>query len=135
MARNYRVEKSQIYLTGLSMGGGATWYIAAAQPIDSPPSSPISGVGDPARATQLATLPIWVFHGAKDTIISVDWSRKMVAAIKAAGGTINYTEFPQRQAQHLGEHLQQSGTLHLAAGPETWKPAEILATETIRPRY
>jgi predicted peptidase len=55
---------------------------------------PVSGIGNPADARKLAALPIWVFHGAKDTIISVEYSRKMVAAIKAAGGNVKYTEYP-----------------------------------------
>jgi len=91
----YRVERNQIYLTGLSMGGGGTWSLAAAHPERFAAVVPVSGVGDPAMASKLAPLPIWVFHGAQDQIISVDWSRKMVAAIKAASGTINYTEFPK----------------------------------------
>jgi predicted peptidase len=91
---NYRVEKSEIYLTGLSMGGGGAWSLAAAHPERFAALVPVSGVGDTAAAGKLASLPIWVFHGAKDTIISVEWSRKMVAAIKGAGGTVKYTEFP-----------------------------------------
>ncbi len=91
----YHVERNQIYLTGLSMGGGGTWSLAASHPERFAAVVPVSGVGDPAAASRLATLPIWVFHGGWDQIISVDWSRKMVAAIKAAGGTINYTEFPK----------------------------------------
>ena len=94
VAGKYRVESSQIYLTGLSLGGGGAWSLAAAHPEKFAAVVPVSGVGDPAAAAKLATLPIWVFHGEKDTIISVEWSRKMVAAIKAAGGTINYTEYP-----------------------------------------
>jgi predicted peptidase len=30
--RNYRVDKSRVYLTGLSMGGFGTWSLAAAHP-------------------------------------------------------------------------------------------------------
>jgi predicted peptidase len=90
----YRADTRRIYLTGLSMGGSATWSLAAAHPGTFAAVVPVSGVGDPADARKLAALPIWVFHGAKDPIISVEWSRKMVAAIRAEGGNIQYTEFP-----------------------------------------
>jgi predicted peptidase len=90
----YRVDTHRIYLTGLSMGGSGTWDLAAAHPDRFAAIVPVSGVGNPADAKKLAALPIWVFHGAKDTIISVEWDRKMVAAITAAGGNIKYTEFP-----------------------------------------
>jgi predicted peptidase len=95
VAGECRVERSQIYLTGLSMGGGAAWNLAATHPERFAAVVPVSGVGNPAMAGKLATLPIWVFHGARDPMISVKWSREMVAAIKAAGGTINYTEYPK----------------------------------------
>ena len=66
----YRVDTRRIYLTGLSMGGSATWSLAAAHPGRFAAIVPVSGVGNPADAKKLAALPIWVFHGAKDTIIS-----------------------------------------------------------------
>ena len=90
---NYRGDPDRLYLTGLSMGGGATWMLAAAHPEKFAAIVPVSGfnLGDAAK---LAKLPIWVFHGAKDSIISVECSRKMVSAIEAAGGKVKYTEFP-----------------------------------------
>jgi predicted peptidase len=91
----YRVDTRRVYLTGLSMGGGGTWALAAAHPERFAAVVPVSGVGNPTDATKLAALPIWVFHGGKDTIISVEYSRKMVAAIKAAGGNVKYTEYPE----------------------------------------
>jgi predicted peptidase len=90
----YRVDTRRVCLTGLSMGGSAAWSLAAAHPERFAAVVPVSGVGDPADARKLAALPIWAFHGAKDTIISVDYSRRMVAALRAAGGNIQYTEFP-----------------------------------------
>lgn len=92
---HYRVDARRIYLTGLSMGGFATWSLAAAHPERFAAIVPMSAGGNPADATKLAALPIWVFHGAKDAIVPVQGSRDMVAAIKAAGGNINYTEYPK----------------------------------------
>lgn len=92
---HYRVATNRVYLSGLSMGGGATWSLAAAHPEKFTAIVPVSGVGNTADAKKLAALPIWVFHGAKDSIIPVESSRKMVAAIRAAGGNVKYTEYPK----------------------------------------
>jgi predicted peptidase len=35
-----------------------------------------------------------VFHGDADTSVSVEESRLMTAALKAAGGSVHYTELP-----------------------------------------
>jgi predicted peptidase len=91
----YRVDPHRIYLTGLSMGGYGTWSLAAAHPEKFAAIVPISGGGKTADAKKLAALPIWVFHGAKDSIVPVQRSREMVEAIRAAGGNVKYTEYPE----------------------------------------
>jgi len=91
----YRVDTRRIYLTGVSMGGGGTWAMATAHPERFAAIVPVSGMGNMSDAKRLAALAIWVFHGEKDTIISVEYSRKMVAAIKAVGGNVRYTEYPE----------------------------------------
>ena len=39
-------------------------------------------------------IPIWVFHGGNDPVVSVEWSRNVVRALRAAGGDPLYTEYP-----------------------------------------
>jgi predicted peptidase len=93
--RKYRVDKHRIYLTGLSMGGFGTWSLAAEHPERFAAIVPICGGGNPAEARKLVGLPIWVFHGAKDPTVPVQRSREMVEAIKAAGGNVKFTEYPE----------------------------------------
>lgn len=42
----------------------------------------------------IRSLPVWVFHGEGDTIVAVEESRRLVAALKAAGASVRYTEYP-----------------------------------------
>ena len=37
--------------------------------------------------------PVWVFHGSADQAVPVSESRKMVEALKAAGGNVRYNEY------------------------------------------
>ena len=90
----YRVDRSQIYLTGLSMGGGGAWNLAAAHPERFAAVVPVSGVGDPAAARKLATLPIWVFHGAKDDLVPLQASQEMVDALREVGNAAKFTIYP-----------------------------------------
>lgn len=53
-----------------------------------------NGGGNPDLADKIVDVPIWAFHGAKDRNVLVEGSRKMIAAIKEAGGNPLYTEFP-----------------------------------------
>ncbi len=92
--RHYRVEPSRLYLTGISMGGYATWYTAAHLPDTFAAIAPICGGGNIAQAKKLVELPVWAFHGAEDTIVPVERSRKMVNELKKLGGNVRYTVYP-----------------------------------------
>jgi predicted peptidase len=93
--RKYRADKDRVYLTGASMGGSGTWALAAAHPEKFAAIAPLCGTGDPAHAQELARLPIWVFHGAKDPVVPLSHATVMVDAIKAAGGDIRLTVYPE----------------------------------------
>ena len=47
-----------------------------------------------ATARKIGKTPVWVFHGEADPVVPVTESRQMVAALKAAGGNVRYTEYP-----------------------------------------
>ena len=89
----YNIDPRRIYLTGLSMGGYATWLYGARHPDRWAALVPICGGGKVEDAPALAKIPIWAFHGADDSVVKPEESRKMVEAVKKAGGTIHYTEF------------------------------------------
>ena len=95
IVKNHRVDKDRVYLTGLSMGGYGTWSLAAAHPEKFAAIAPICGGGNPRDAAKLAKLPIWVFHGAKDSTVPIERSKEMVEAIKAAGGNPRFTVYPE----------------------------------------
>jgi predicted peptidase len=90
------IDSQRIYLIGNSMGGFATWYLAAAHPDRFAAAVPICGSGDPHMAERLTKIPLWVFHGDEDPTIPVEGSRKMVAAMLNQGGQPRYTEFAGR---------------------------------------
>ncbi len=88
----YNIDSERIYLTGLSMGGYATWMYGAQHSDRWAAMLPICGGGNVEDAPALAKVPIWAYHGADDTTVKPEESRKMVAAVKRAGGNIQYTE-------------------------------------------
>jgi predicted peptidase len=96
VVRRYHGDRRRLYLTGCSMGGGGCWRIAALHPQLFAAVMPLCGHTEPAaQASALKSLPIWVFHGAADRVVPVSYSREMVRAIRAEGGTrIRYTEYP-----------------------------------------
>jgi predicted peptidase len=92
--QDYPIDRSRVYITGLSMGGFGTFELVARRPDLFAAALPVCGGGHPSTADALAQTPFWVFHGALDEVIPVQRSRDMVAAIEAAGGAARYTEYP-----------------------------------------
>lgn len=87
------IDKNRIYLTGLSMGGYGSWDLLAHKPDLFAAAVPVCGGGDPKRAAKFAKVPIWAFHGDKDTVVRPEKSREMIEALKKAGGKPEYTEY------------------------------------------
>jgi predicted peptidase len=92
---NYNVDPNRLYLTGLSMGGYGTWYLAAEYPGRFAAIAPICGGGNPKRIQELIGTPTWVFHGAKDDIVPLAESEKMVEMLRTNGGDVNFTIYPE----------------------------------------
>lgn len=94
MVKDSAVNDNRVYITGLSMGGYGTWDALARRPSFFAAAIPICGGGDPKTAARFAHVPIWCFHGDADQAVPVKRSREMIEALKAAGGSPKYTEYP-----------------------------------------
>jgi predicted peptidase len=112
---DFHGDPQRIYLTGISLGGAGTWYLAAHHPHrfaalvpiaaevvptggDQAPAdlAPLLASSDPYRALAraLGPAPVWAFHGAADDEVPVTESRRMVAALKDLKHPVRYTEYP-----------------------------------------
>lgn len=86
VTRTLRIDRSRIYLTGLSRGGHASWRWAMAEPERFAAVAPVAGRGDPATACALKDKPVWAFHGDRDDVVTPEGSFAMQRAIRACGG-------------------------------------------------
>lgn len=90
----YKIDTDRIYLTGLSMGGIGTWNMALQFPDKFAAIAPVCGSVDPDKVEKLKNLPIWAFHGANDIDVPMYQEQKAVDILKACGGNIKYTVYP-----------------------------------------
>lgn len=91
----FRIDPKRVYLTGLSMGGFGTFETAIRAPHRFAALAPICGGGDPRQAHLIRKIPTWVFHGAKDDIVPIRYSEIMVEALRAIGGDVRFTVYPE----------------------------------------
>lgn len=71
-----RIDQSRIYITGLSMGGGATWDYAGKYASKIAAIAPVCGASSAtdAKIRMMANnnLPVWAFHNDGDDKVSVN---------------------------------------------------------------
>lgn len=92
--RDYRCDPDRIYLTGLSMGGFGTWEMACLRPDVFAAIVPVCGQAPVPYLSNIAHLPVWAFHGARDRNVPVSGSRDAVAELRRLGARPVYTEYP-----------------------------------------
>ena len=100
LEEEFSIDTSREYVTGLSMGGECTWMSLIERPDRFAAGVPICagdrfiGMEPSEIGRKFAQFPLWIFHGDADDVISVDVSRKLVKALRDAGGNPKYTEYP-----------------------------------------
>jgi dienelactone hydrolase len=85
-----RIDERRIYLTGLSLGGGGAWVAAQDYPELFAAIAPVcGGYNSTSKACGIASenLPVWAFHGDKDTVVPMSRTVNMVNAINACTPT------------------------------------------------
>lgn len=118
----FHADRSRVYLTGFSMGATGAYRFAYRWPrrfaammaiagrvttfdVRTYPeadkqadrvANPFVAAPDPfaALAQGLGRLPILIVHGDADPTVPTDQSRRLVAALKAAGADVTYREVP-----------------------------------------
>lgn len=95
IVKTHKVDEDRIHVTGLSMGGFGSWQLAAYTPHRFAAIAPICGGGETYWAKRFPHLPVWAFHGAKDTGVPPERSQAMIDALKKNGGKPKLTIYPE----------------------------------------
>jgi len=90
---DFSIDTNRIYVSGMSMGGFATWEIIMRFPDVFAAAVPVCGGGDTSFANQITHIPIWAFHGALDKIVPPLRSIEMVESINNVGGNAKISIF------------------------------------------
>jgi predicted peptidase len=100
----HNIDTNRIYLTGLSMGGYASWSLGTKYPERFAAIAPICGGGEqiavllanPQKRAALKSMGVWAFHGAKDPVVPVEESQRMTNVLMRAGcKDVKLTVYPE----------------------------------------
>ncbi|MDZ7958021.1 MAG: prolyl oligopeptidase family serine peptidase [Aulosira sp. DedQUE10] len=92
------IDPSRVIISGFSLGTAGAWHIAASHPGRFAGLVAVSGrVPRTLEASQLAALkeiPIQIFQGGKDEKLPIEDTEQVVATLREAGGTVDFTILP-----------------------------------------
>ncbi len=110
----FRIDTNRVYLTGFSLGGAGTWYIAAKYPEKFAAIAPMSGFTSHMdyidnNINRLIGMPIWAFHGKIDIVVPFEETERIVKKFEGknkdlkfsielkAGHWINWLVYPNQE--------------------------------------
>jgi predicted peptidase len=80
--RNWPVDRRRIVVTGYSLGGIGTWFLAARHPEIFSAAVPIAG--RPVADGKLR-MPVYAIHGRRDEVIDLEPTRQAIDVLRAEG--------------------------------------------------
>jgi prepilin-type processing-associated H-X9-DG protein/prepilin-type N-terminal cleavage/methylation domain-containing protein len=95
LLQEYSIDRSRIYVGGVSSGGDGSWAMLAAWPDLFAAALPMASGGFAGEElARVVDIPIWAFHVRDDDGTAVDGVRSTVARLQALGGMVWLSETP-----------------------------------------
>ncbi len=100
VAAEYSIDRSRLYLTGLSDGGIMTYLLGIERHEMFTGIAPVAGALHPMvdpmlRARSGREVPIFVIHGVHDFIFPVTFTRQTNELLRSLGYNVKYEELPE----------------------------------------
>lgn len=119
--RDYKIDRSRVYLTGLSQGGHGTWVLGAAHPerfaamagmcgyvASSHENQPVpSDAG--AIAIKVKGIPQRAYHGLADDVVPWSHTQLMVESLKNEGAEVEEFLYPDVRHNCWDKAYRESG--------------------------
>ena len=96
----YRIDTDRVYLTGPSLGGSGTWYLAVRYPETFAAIAPISGFTShlddiDKNIDKLLDMPVWAFHGKLDTVVPFEETERIVRRLEGKNPNLRFSAEPE----------------------------------------
>jgi len=104
----FSVDERRVFLAGQSNGGMGLWSVYARKPQAFAGLICISGaLRAPEEAAEAARVPVLFIHGGRDANVPLEAGRRAARAVGAAGGRVEFLEFPDADHFVMAEERQK----------------------------
>ncbi|KLT65893.1 prolyl oligopeptidase family serine peptidase [Pedobacter sp. BMA] len=105
------VNKQQVYVGGLSMGGMGTYELLRRQRRTFAAAFAICGGDNTNNIKKYETVPLWIFHGAKDDVVDPAYSIAISERLKMVGQEVKFTLYPNANHNSWDSAFGEPGLL------------------------
>jgi predicted peptidase len=85
---NYSIDRERILVTGYSLGGRGTWYMASSHPELFTAAIPMAGWPSDEMVEKIGNMPLCIIHSEDDEVVSMEPTSKAVKALEARGALV-----------------------------------------------
>jgi predicted peptidase len=100
----HRIDRARVLVTGFSMGGGGTWYLAARRPEIF--TGAIVMAGSPRGADLAAVrMPVYIIHSPDDEVVSFAGAEEAYTTLSARGHQVEMRVLPGYGHYMMGAYV------------------------------
>jgi predicted esterase len=108
----FNLDPNRYYIYGTSMGGFGVYGVIRNNPDRFAAGCVLCGNGNIEMASMLTRIPLWIFHGSDDSVVSVLPTRELCHAVVNSGGRqIRYTEYAGA-GHNMWDYIRNETTLY-----------------------
>ena len=86
----YNIDSNRILITGFSMGGRGTWYLASRHPDLFTAAVPMAARSDSEDAGLVGEMPVFIIHARDDEIVPFEPAAQLAHDMEARGQTVSF---------------------------------------------
>ena len=88
--KRYSIDSDRVLITGFSMGGAGTWYLATRHPDLFKAAIPMAARSDQAAAAEVGNMPVFIIHARDDEVVPFGPAEALANEMQARGQTVSF---------------------------------------------
>ena len=89
---DYAIDRDRVLVTGFSLGGRGTWFMATRHPDLFSGAIPIAGSPGDDRLDVLGSMPVHIIHGRDDDVVPIAPARAAAKTLEERRHPVKFTE-------------------------------------------
>ena len=86
----YAIDPARILVTGYSMGGRGTWYMAGRHPDLFTAAIPMAARSEPDEARNVGDMPVFIIHPREDEVVPFEPAERTAQEMEARGQNVSF---------------------------------------------